>query len=228
MKSNLIRLSLCLAICVVCVSTAMASTTCPTPSNWGVYLTTASCAIDNLTFSQFGFNSGGSLAPTAATIGVVVQDPAVTPGLDGPGFNFDPAFNVSAGQTADAALTFKVTAAAGSSINDLLIFFNGAFTGNGSTSFSETYCTGSFTSGCQNFEVSNPGAGLSDLISIPNATTLYITKDFGVSGNNGSASISAVTNEFSSPVPEPGQIGLLILAMVGIVFASRRIKASAN
>ena len=227
MKSNLIRLSLFLAICLVCVSTAMASPACPSPSNWGAYLTTTSCAIDNLTFSQFGFNSGGTLAPTAASIGVVVQDPAVTPGLDGPGFNFDPAFNVASGQTADAALTFKVTAAAG--INDLLIFFNGAFTGSGSTMFSETYCTGSFTSGCHDFEVSSPGPGLSDLISIPSATTLYITKDFGVSGGpNGSASISSVTNEFSSPVPEPGQIGLLILAMVGIVFASRRIKASAN
>jgi hypothetical protein len=241
MNFSFTRLSLFLAICLVCVSTAMAATTCPSttyadynpaPPGPGPSIT---CATDNLQFSQFGFtstSSGGAVKPTPGGIGVTVEDPAVTPGLDGPGFDFNPGFSVTSNQTQDAKISFQVTALNGTTINDLFIFFNGSISnppGGASTNYSETYCTGSFTTGCNTFQVNNPPPNLSQLITIPNATTLYITKDFTASGGtNGSASISSVINEFSSPVPEPREIGLLILAMVGLVFAHRRIKASVN
>lgn len=246
---NLKRFSLLLAICLVCVATAMASTTCPSqpPStiNWQTYLSLSpnNCITDNLQFSQFSYESGGSLAPAASTIGVMVLDPAVTAGLDGPGFTFDPGFAAGPGESADASIDFEVTALSGT-ISDLFINFNGSVTGGtGDTSFSETFCTGSFTTGCQTFAVSNPPPGnLTDTIftcaagvspggatpCIPaGTTTLFITKDFSATGETGLASISSVTNEFST-VPEPREIGLLILAMVGLVFAHRRFKTSVN
>lgn len=242
MKSNLTRLSLFLAICLVFVSTAMASTTCPTGTSFASYnpnppgsVASITCVTDNLQFSQFGFtstSSGGVITPTPSSISVTVEDPAVTSGLDGPGFNFNPGFSVGPGQTEDAAISFEVTALNGTSINDLFIFFNGSVSnppGGANTHYSETYCTGGFNTGCNVFAVNDPPANLSQLITIPNTTTLYITKDFTVTGGtNGSAGISSVVNEFSSPVPEPREIGLLLFAMVGLVLAHRKIKAAVN
>ncbi len=245
MNFSFTRFSLFLAICLVFVSTAMAATTCPSqpPStvNYSAYnpgpvdngAGSINCATDNLSFSLFGFfgsSNGGAIAPTPSSIGVTVVDPTTTPGADGPGFNFNPGLSVGPGGAQDAEISFKVTAAAGSYINDLFIGFNGAVSNpaNGaSSSYSEEYCTGGWNTNCNIFQVNDPPPNLTQLITIPNATTLYITKDFGVSGGNGSASISLVTNEFST-IPEPREIGLLILAMVGLVFAHRRIKASVN
>jgi hypothetical protein len=193
-----------------------------------------SCATDSLGFSLFGFfgsASGGAVSPSPSSIGVTVVDPATNPTADGAGFQFNPNFSVGPLGSQDADISFKVTAAAGTYINDLFIGFNGSVSNpaNGaSATYSETYCTGGWNTGCNTFQVNDPPPNLTQLISIPNATTLYITKDFGVTGgSNGSAGISLVTNEFStSTVPEPREIGLLILAMVGLVFAQRRIKAS--
>jgi len=242
MKFNLTRLSLFLAICLVFVSTAMASTTCPS-TNYGDYNPappgsgpSITCTTDNLQFSQFGFTStsgGGAIKPTPSSIGVTVEDPAVTPGLDGPGFDFNPGFAVGPGGSQDGKISFQVTALNGTSINDLFIFFNGSVSnppGGASAVYSETYCTISFTQGCNIFQVQNPPPNLSQTIWLtPGVTSLYITKDFSVSGGtNGSAGISTVVNEFSSPVPEPREIGLLIFAMVGLVLAHRKIKAAVN
>jgi hypothetical protein len=235
------RLSLFVAIFVVCVSTAMAASTCPSATTYASYDPnppgtgpSITCVTDNLQFSLFGFTSsalGGAVTPTPGSVAVTVEDPAVNPLLDGAGFSYNPGMSVSAGQEQDVAISFEVTALSGS-ITDLFIHFNGSVsspTGGASTNYSETYCT-SLDTNCNTFQVSDPPANLSQLITIPATTTLFITKDFTVSGGtNGSAGISQVVNEFStSTVPEPREIGLLGLAMIGLVLAHRRIKASVN
>src|SRR5229473_3553733 len=177
-------------------SAAMATTTCPNgtynlyqPSPPGVG-PSITCATNNLGFSQFGFTSSasGALLPTPASLGVTVID---SPGNHG--FNFNPGFTEGPGQSQDVALSFEVSALNGATITDLSIFFNGAIFGTGSTSFSETYCTTSFTMGCSVFQVNNPPPNLFKDISIAPTTTLFITKDFVASGGVlGSASISKV------------------------------------
>ncbi len=244
MNFSFTRLSLFLVICLVCVSTAMASSTCPSqpPSsvNYGDNYhpgpvdtpngpPAITCVTENLQFSQFGFSSGGTAPVNANEIGVTVVDNQL-PG-PGSGFNFTPAFSDGPGSSTDAKISFLVTALNGTTIDDLFIHFNGSVSNpaNGaSTSYSETYCTTSFSTGCNVFQVNNPPSQLDQHIYIPNATQLWITKDFTARGGNGSASISTIENTFSSPVPEPREIGLLILAMVGLVFAHRRFKTSVN
>jgi hypothetical protein len=205
-------------------SMAMAATTCPT-GQYSAYTGAGfSCATNNLTFSLFGFNptaSGGAAVPTAASVGVTPIDQ-----LGNEGFTFNPGFNVSAGQSQDVAISFLVTAAPGTLIDDLSIGFNGSVTGNGTTVFSEKYCTGGFNTNCTIFTVFNPGS-LDQHINITPTTQLWITKDFGATSNTGSASVSQVTNQYSntSAVPEPASLSLMGLGLLGLGLIGRRRKA---
>jgi hypothetical protein len=233
MNSSFTRLSLFLVISLVSVSLAMAGTACPAatydnydpnPPGSGASIT---CVINNLQFSQFGFTSssqGGALLPTASSVTVTPQTT-----LGNEGFNFNPGFTEAPGQEQDDTITFEVTGLNGALINDLSIFFNGSFSGTGSTSFSETYCTTSFTTGCNVFQVQNPPLNLSKTIDFAGVTTLFITKDWVASaGTNGSAHISSVTNNFSNTVPEPKEIGLMLAGLVGIVLAHRKFRTSVS
>jgi len=219
------RFFLMLVAALVMASVAMAAPSCPSPSTYDQYSSPSiTCDINNLEFSQFGFQAGGTQPPTAAQIGVLT---ITTPNNEG--FQFNPAIIATNGATSDAVLTFEVSGLNGTQINDLFISFNGDPGTGGATSFVETYCTDSFNSGCNQFSVTNPpGNNLSKHIDIAPTTHLFITKDFGVTaGANSVASISKVVNQFSN-VPEPSQIGLLLVSMGGIFFARRKFKASAQ
>lgn len=235
MKYSFTRLSLFLVISLVSVSLAMAGTTCPSatydnydpnPPGSGTSIT---CVTNNLQFSQFGFtssSSGGAALPTPSSIFVT---PQTTAGNEG--FNFNPGFNEALGASQDDTVTFEVTALNGALIDDLSIFFNGTYSGAGSsTIFSETYCTTGFTTGvCGSFQVQNPPSDLTKTIDIPATTTLFITKDWGATaGANGSAHISSVTNNFSNTVPEPKEIGLMLAGLIGIVLAHRKFRTSVS
>src|SRR5579864_5653274 len=97
------RFFLVLIAALMITSVAMATTTCPT-GNYDQYTdpTSITCATNNLQFSQFGFQGGGSNPPTAASIGVMPIDI-----LGNEGFQFNPAFNVVNGQSEDATITFE-------------------------------------------------------------------------------------------------------------------------
>ncbi len=218
-------LSAIIAATVFVSPQAQAAIACPSPSNWGVYSgppSLAPCDIGNLEFSQFGFSPGGNQPPTAAQIGVTTIG---TPGNEG--FNFNPAFNVVNGAITDAALRFVVTGLNGTLIDDLSIDFNGSFAGGGSTSFTETYCTISFSTGCNVFSVTNPPPNFAHHIDITPTTTLWITKDIiaNSGGEGGNAAISVVENQFSNTrVPEPASLAIFGAALAGLGLIRRRRK----
>jgi len=217
-------------------STPASATTCAGPVGYNTYNPappgpSITCTIDNLQFSTFGFSSsatGGATLPTAS--GVTVT-PITTPLNEG--FTFNPGLSVATqpgptAQAQDVTIMFEVTGLNGTLINDLSIFFNGSFSGTGTTNFSETYCTGSFTTGCNNFQVQNPPTNLSNHINITPTTTLFITKDVAVnSGTSGSASVSVFDNQFSQVVPIPGALPLFATGLVGLWAVRRRRKADA-
>jgi PEP-CTERM motif len=211
----------------IVVPAAMATTTCPSggynlysPQAVGTLSGSITCATNALTFSEFQFAasaSGGATLPTPASINVT---PLQTVGNEG--FSFNPAFSVSSNQTQDATIFFEVTAAPGDLISDLFIFFNGSSTGTGSTNFSETYCTISFSLGCTTFSVPDAGQ-ISKHIDIAGVTHLFITKDFvATGGTNGTASISLVQNNYSNATPEPSALVLFGSGVLGLAGMIRR------
>ncbi|HYL35967.1 MAG TPA: PEP-CTERM sorting domain-containing protein [Bryobacteraceae bacterium] len=223
------RLTLVLIATLTVVSSAMAGTTCPSggydlysPQAIGTLTGSITCATNNLGFSEFQFGSsasGGASTPTPSSITVTPQTT-----LGDEGFTFSESFIEGVGQSQDANILFEVTAAPGTTIDDLFIFFNGTATGNGAVSFSETYCTTSFSTGCNTFSTSS---SVSQHIDITPTTHLFITKDFGANGGtDGTAHVSLVQNNFSN-VPEPSQIGFVLAGMVGLFFARRKVRGSA-
>jgi PEP-CTERM motif len=218
------RLFLALIAALVFGSAAMADS-CPSASTFDQFsMPSITCTINNLQFSNFGFQAGGTQPPTAAQIGVLT----ITT-LDNEGFQFNPAMNVANGNTTDAVISFEVSGLNGTTISDLSILFNGDPGTGGAASFVETYCTDSFNTDCNQFSVTNPpGGNLSKEIDITPTTHLFITKDFGVTaGADSVASISKVVNQFSNDgpsqtVPEPSSILLLSSGLAGLGIVTRR------
>jgi hypothetical protein len=232
---------------LMAASLVLADPTCPTTppgATWQNYMNLNSavpptCHIDGLDFSQFTFSSsatGGVTQPVPSDIGVTTL---TSPPFPETGFEFNPGgFALQGpGKSIDATLDFVVTAAPGSAIDDLTIFFDGSFSGTGSgTKFTETYCSGPGFTTCNNFSVSNPGPGLSQhiILSAP-VSALSITKDFGAhtgvlsdgcsTAANCQASISTVRNSFST-IPEPRLMSLLTLGLLAGLGLSKKFKSN--
>jgi PEP-CTERM motif len=225
MKKIISGLSIAFAAACLTSSMAMATTTCPSGTYNQYYPGPTTCATNNLTFSNFQFNAsagGGATTPTPASVGVFVID-----ALGNEGFRFNPGFVEGPGQSQDVTLGFLVTAAPGTMISDLFIGFNGAASGSGATDFTETYCSGGFLTGtCGQFNITN--GTVNQHIDITPTNHLWITKDFGASCGSGSctASISAVTNQYSntSTVPEPASLSMMGLGLLGLGLIGRRRK----
>jgi hypothetical protein len=220
------------AISLMAVSMALADGVCPS-TNWGDYLAlnpSGSCHIGNLDFSGFSYNPAGTIIDPATSVGVsVVTSPNA-------GFTFNPAITLAtppdgANTTEDVELDFNVTALNGVLIDDLGIFFNGAVTGTGQTSFSETE-TGATWAGCGSttciFSVTNPPVNLGPLEEVftTPVTSLHIVKDVAVStgAGPGQASVSMFQNTFST-VPEPRLVSFLMMGLLAVFGASKKFRS---
>jgi hypothetical protein len=240
MKINLTRIAIILAICLTCVSAAMATPACGQASATSptqnaafspLYVTASGssnspgyvCDIGNLQFSDFTYADAGGLPPTSVT-----AEPVTTSGQQG--------FNFAGGWTGnqDATISFMVTALTGD-ITSVNIDILGANTsGTGNISYLEQFCTVGGSSTCSLF-TDTPTGNLSTSISLSASnlgapqTSLMITKDVDLStGSNGTAFISAFGNTYNnSTVPEPRAVSILLsLGLFAVVvFMKKRSQA---
>jgi len=163
------------------------------PSGLG---TTGNYAIvDNLEFSNFSYTAtnvipGGPVPPPPAAASVTVSALTSNPGEAG--ITFTSGFVAPAGATYDYAISYKMTALAGTTISDAsLIVTAGNFGGNGAVSVGETLSTGG-TGTHLEATIGSPVAGP---VSFAPQTSITVTKDITVVGGNEGATVSVINQK---------------------------------
>jgi hypothetical protein len=232
MNLTLNRIALFAAICLLCVSTAMAVPACPQTALTPTYVQSTGaglnpfppgyvCDIGNLEFSQFQYSSA---AIPASAINV---QPMNNPGNEGIGFNG--ALGGNSGTLQDVFVSFTVTGLNGTMLHDLGIdLTNVSTSGTGDVHYTEQFC--STGHGCSIF-VDDPTTAFSTDILLSSTpiggpvSSLNITKDVHISaGSSGSAFVSGFDNHYSnSPVPEPRAISIVLgMGLAAFAFLKRR------
>jgi hypothetical protein len=220
-------LFLIFAASMLSTSAFASSTTCPTGSYTSYLGAGFTCTSGNLTFSAFGYTSSANPAGIAIPASGLTVSPQTTTGNEG--FQFAGGWNVGtqAGGVAsfqDSVVSFTVSAGG---ITDLHLFFNGSFTGTGSSSVVESYCLNHVLAGCPagssgSISVTNPAPVFNSVVFFAPVTSVSVSKDIHVdSGTNGTASISQVINTFSTP--EPLTFVLLGSGLLGLGLVRRKI-----
>ena len=226
MKKILLGVAPLLFGAVMLAPSASAAAACVN-GTYATYVGT-SCTIDGLLFSNFDFGSSGTTVLDASTVSVKV--------INGPtfGFEFDTSMSVGANQTEDILIGFIVSG----TISDLHASFNGAYSGTGTSSDTETYCQNGTAlppaANCSGtgqvldqVKLTNPPFVLTvpPVDFVPSLTTIAISKDINVSGGpNGTATISQITDTFSTPVPEPVTFSLMGVGLLGLGLLKKRIR----
>lgn len=215
-----------LGLVVICSMAFASSTTCPTGSLTLYLVPNFSCTSGNLIFSGFSYvgtgnPSGGAIPATGVNV-----TPITVTGAEG--FQFASGWSIgtqSGGASAfqESLLQYTVTDIAG--ISGVLLSFNGAATGTGGASVTETFCLSQPTLiGCPQNKlgqamVTNPPSSLTGSASFAPVTEIAISKDINVTaGVNGTAAISQVTDQYPQ-IPEPLPFvlvggGLVVMGLV--------------
>jgi hypothetical protein len=180
-----------------------------------------SCTITDKTFSNFFYSTSGSvhLPPNDITV-----NPIATP-YD-PGLLGNAPWGVTALQTQDSLLGFTVRVTSGSAlITDLSLLMLGAgITGTGMATVVETYCLGDTfsdmcahgTTGTLMTYLTGSSSKLSDQVYFKGVSEVDVMKDIMLKGgDNGSAVISGVENQFSE-IPEPASLAVLGSGLIGM------------
>jgi hypothetical protein len=222
-----------LALAAALAPSALASvTTCPSGAYSLYLIPNFTCQSGNLIFKNFGYSSAlSNPSGIAIPASAITVTPVVTDGNEG--FQFAGGWNVGtqAGPVSnvqDSVVSFDVmdmTVA----ITDLHLFFNGSFTGTGTTSATESYCLNHALAGCPggssgSINVTNPPPNFNAATSFAAVSSISISKDINAtSGTNGTASISQVINQFSNSIPEPLSFVLLGSGLLGLGLLRKRV-----
>jgi hypothetical protein len=212
MKKMLLMLSL-----LACLSAAVQAAQCSGGTLAEYTVSGFTCTLNDLTFHDFSYVSSafdGAVAP--GTSGVAVNPEII--GGNG-GFLFSSGWMAGPGQVDDSLITYTATCK-GCLIHNLILIMAGGASNTGLASVSETS-----TSVTPNVNLITGGTQLTDMTTFTTSVgSITLTKDIGVSGGtDGFATISAVSNLFSTVTtltPEPSLI-LLCLALLGMIPVTR-------
>jgi hypothetical protein len=183
--------------------------------------------VESLTFSDFSYTStaqGTAVAYSPTAVGVTSYITNTETGI-----SFNAGWSVSSTNGVagilDIAITYTVTAPVGELLNDANLIISGNLTGSGSAGVGETLIG---TPGTLGLTASLP-TSLSDSVTFGGVQSITVHKDIILnSGLDGSASISIVTQGFSSTnVPEPSSVALLGIGMTGFLAFRRLFKRHA-
>jgi hypothetical protein len=215
---------------VVALPAFASSTTCPS-GTFALYLVpNFSCQSGNLIFTGFTYSGTGNPTEVIIPADSINTQPLTVTGQEGLQFASGWSVGTQTGGMSsfqNSLITFVVTDTHG--IGDLILGFNGSFTGTGTSSTSENFCMNATTVvGCPvaksgTLNVTNPPPFFNNVFLFGSVTSIAISDNINVtSGTNGTAAASQVINEFSG-IPEPLTGILLGSGLIGLGLLRRRM-----
>ena len=178
----------------------------------------------NFTFPSLANNGYSTVnGPAADQVNIVFQTVTGPGGVTEIGFELQAPFGAQAGQRADSALNYTVTATDGLRISDALLTANPFTTGSGFGSVTELF------NGTTIIGVQSPAPLTTTFNFNPTLTTLTVAKDIEANAIGSSAPVSlSLVGQYFSVVPEPASMSLLGIGMAGLLAFRRYFKRAAT